>query len=253
MTLLLLLTACRPPEAPDTIEEMMVYGFTHYDDDPAYLIALADKLVPFMESHSEELGEGYEVNALTGEHLTAAGVENEGVDGVVGAAVGLYYNVSLDELAFGLTYPEQADIFETYLAYERLSETDRDCFLEDACETHFCENSVHAAFGAGIEMWNEFSQDSRWIVTEEGERFLVMQVLGPEPVEFSIDWLEVPQQYSFSFVYENDEGVARRVQSIWVEGHIVDADVPESFALNLGINNMLSSAEDLDLWLTAQR
>ena len=86
-----LITACRPPEAPDTIEEMMVYGFTHQADDEEHILALADKLIPFMEAHEEELAEGYEVSALTTEDLAAAEVSADAVDGVVGAAVGMFY------------------------------------------------------------------------------------------------------------------------------------------------------------------
>lgn len=251
MTLLLLLVACRPPVAPTSIEQMMVYGFTNFQEDPEYLVALAGNLVPFMDSHAEELGEGYEVNSLTGDDLTAAGISNDGVSDVVGAAVGLYYEADLTELAYGITYPEQDEIFDSYLEFERLSESPRDCFLDHSCDSHDCENSVHANLGAGIEMWNQFSQESRWIESEDGQRFLVVRVLGPDPIRFSIDWLEVPQQYSFSFVYEQD-GKARRVQSIWVEGHIVDADMPESFALNLGINNMVNAAADMNVWLAEQ-
>ena len=170
----------------------------------------------------------------------------------MGAAVGLPYTVGVDDIAYGLSLPEQAEIFEKYIAYERVSETDRACFLDRSCPSHSCENDVHIDFGAGIESWNSFSQELRLVESEDWGELLVRRVLGPEEVEFSVDWLEVPQQYGFSFVFEVD-GVATRVQSVWVEGRIVGADVPETFALSLGIGGMQRSAEDLDAWLVENR
>ena len=249
---LALLTACRPPEAPDTIEEMMVYGFTHHADDEAHIIALADKLIPFMEAHEAELAEGYEVSSLTTEDLAAAEVSADAVDGVVGAAVGMFYTVDLDAVAFGLSYPDQDEIFESYVEFERTQESPRACFLDRTCPTHDSMSEVHASLGLGIEMWNEFSQDLRWVESEEHGRLLVVRVLGPTPVQFNIDFLQVHQQYSFSFVYQHDDGAASRVQAIWVDGEVVNGDMPESTALNLGISTMVNSAEDLDAWLVAR-
>ena len=111
---------------------------------------------------------------------------------------------------------------------------------------------VGASLGLGIEMWNEFSQDLRWVESEDYGTLLVVRVLGPTPVQFNIDFLQVHQQYSFSFVYLPEDGAASRVQAIWVDGEVVDADMPESTALNLGINTMVNSAEDLDAWLAAR-
>ncbi|MCB9761704.1 MAG: hypothetical protein H6739_17805 [Alphaproteobacteria bacterium] len=247
-----LLTACKPPEAPDTIEEMMVYGFANFDEDPEYIVALADNLIPWMEENREALGEGYEINDLTTEHLVAAGIEDREVDGVVGAAAGLYYTASMDELAFGLSYAEQAEIFEAYLEFDRLRETEQGCFLDHSCPTHDSLAEVHANLGAGIEMWNEFEQVLRWVDGGDWGRLMLVRITGPTPVEFSVDWLEVPQQYSFSFVYPDADGAATRVQAIWVEGRVIGADVPETFALTLGINNMVNSAADLDAWLAAR-
>jgi hypothetical protein len=42
------------------------------------------------------------------------------------------------------------------------------------------------------------------------------------------------------------------VQAIWVDGEVVNGDMPESTALNLGISTMVNSAEDLDAWLVAR-
>lgn len=244
--------ACRPPEAPDTIEEMMVYGFTHQSDDEAHMIALADKLIPFLEAHEAELAEGYQVSSLTTEDLAAAGIETDGVADVIGAAVGMFYTVDLDAVAYGLSYPHQDEIFESYVEFERTQESPRDCFLDRSCATHTSMSEVHASLGLGIEMWNEFSQDLRWIESEDHGTLLVVRVLGPTPVQFNIDFLQVHQQYSFSFVYQADDGAASRVQAIWVDGEVVNADLPESTALNLGISTMVSSAEDLDAWLVAR-
>ena len=248
---LLLLLACKPPEAPDTIEEMMVYGFTNLEDDEA-ILALADKLIPWMQDNRAELEEGYQVQDLSVEDLAAAGIEDAQVDGVIGAAVGLYYAFPVDDIAFGLTYPEQTEIFEKYLSYERLEETDRACFLDRSCPEHTCLNDVHIDFGAGIEGWNHWTQTLRRVDSEAWGELMVRRVLGPDPSEFSVDWLEVPQQHGFSFVY-NEAGAAIRVQTVWVEGRIVGADVPETFALSLGMNGMRKSAEDLDAWLAENR
>lgn len=245
-----LLVGCRPPEAPDTIEEMMLYGFDNYDqEDPTWLVNLGDKLVPWLDSHMEEAAEGFEINALTADNLATAGLDVPVTEGIIGAVVGLDYAIPLDRLGEGLSHLHQETIFQNYLEFERDVQVSRDCFLARECEFFDTADEIHSDVGfLGIEMWSTLTASLRWVELSDGTRALAHRHLGPDPVQFNVDWMSVHQQYSFTFSYERPDGSARRAQAIWVEGEVISDDVSEGALLGIGISAIHNAAEDMEAW-----
>ena len=76
LTLLFLASACTVVDAPEEIEDLVVYGFEHFDDDEEYLIAVGEGLFPWVDENFEELTDGYRVEDLSVENLENAGVED---------------------------------------------------------------------------------------------------------------------------------------------------------------------------------
>jgi len=247
------LIACRPPEAPDTFADMMVFGFVHFEDEePDSLQSLGEKMIPWLDKHIEETQEGYETAPMTPEDLVEAGVDAPDRSSIVGVAVGLDYTVGVDALAGGISHPNQDEIFEIYIDFEREDLTDRDCFLKRDCELHRTNDTLHSDVGLGIELWTEYKTNFRNVDLEDGTKLVLHQSVTNEPVEFNIDAIAVYQQYGFSLAWERDDGTARRAQAMWADMELLDGDAGEGFHLSLTINSMQNGAEDMDAFLNGE-
>lgn len=245
------LLACRPPEAPDTFDEMMVFGFVHFDDeDPASLQSLGEKMIPWLDGHLEETLDGYEIAAMSDESLAEAGVDGQDRGDILGVAVGLDYTADILSLADGISHPSQDEIFEIYIDFERTSDMDRGCFLDRSCEFYRTEDSLHSDVGLGIEFWTDYQTNFRNVDLEDGTRLLLHQSITDHPVEFNIDSLVVHQQYGFSLAWDRGDGTTRRAQAIWADMELLGSDLGENFHLNLTISSMQSGAEDMDAYLS---
>ena len=244
------LMACRPPEAPDTFDEMMVFGFVHFDDeDPASLQSLGEKLIPWMDAHLDETLDGYEIAAMSDESLAEAGVVGQGRGDILGVAVGLDYSVDIQALADGITSPDQDEIFDIYIDFERTSDMDRGCFLARDCERYRTEDSLHSDVGLGIELWTDYRTNFRNVDLDDGTRLLLHQAITDQPIEFNIDSLSVYQQYGFSLAWDRG-GSTRRAQAIWADMEFLDGDLGENLHLSLTISSMKRGAEDMDAYLS---
>lgn len=254
MIALFSLLACKgPPEAPTNLEDIVVFGFSNFEEDPEVIEDLAINVEAWLDGNMEAVAEGYEVNKLKNEDLAAAGVEDPDLSGVVGAAVAYDYSVDTNALAGGISYPSQEEIFESYISFEMATDDDRDCFLAGSCEYFNGEVDLHIDLGAlGLEMENTYTQQLRFVETDSLGTVMLHRNIGPEPGEVNLDIIRIEQQHSFSLAYDYD-GVARRLHALWVEGEIVGADLPDSWALKTGINSMFKSKDDLDAWLVEQQ
>ncbi|MCB9762289.1 MAG: hypothetical protein H6739_20990 [Alphaproteobacteria bacterium] len=254
LPLLLALGACKAPEAPDTIEEMMVYGFENFEaEDPAYMVALAEKLIPWMDNHMAEAEEGYAVNALGDANLAAAGVDATVEEEILGAVTGVDFVAPPEDLAAVYVYPHQDEIFDTYIEFTRETDDDPDCFAEQRCEFFRASDDVHIDMGVlGIEMFNGYDTAFRWIELSDGTKAIAHRNLGPLPIEFTVNFLAVYQQYSFSFSYARPDGTTRRAWTIWADGEVIGADLPESWQISQGVSAMHNAAENINAWLRGE-
>ncbi|MCB9791260.1 MAG: hypothetical protein H6741_00900 [Alphaproteobacteria bacterium] len=255
-TLLLLpfALACKAPEAPDDIEDMIVYGFEHYsEDDPRFLSALGEKLIPWMDQHIDEIGEGYAVHDLTEESLSAAGLDVQVEDGIVGALTGVVFSVPPERLVEAYMHPHQEDIFTSYMEFERSSADDPGCFQDAACDRFTADDFARTDLGVlGIELASTYEASYRWVELEDGSMAVAHRNLGPEPVEFSVDFLAVHQQYSFSLAYARPDGQTYRAWAIWADGEVIGADLPETWQISQGVSAMHKAGGDIETWLTGE-
>lgn len=243
------LPGCRVVEAPDRLEELVVYGFVHFDEeDPAYLQAMADNLIPAAEQHLEALAEGYHVDALTAGDLAAVGIAAD-VTSIIGALGRASYTHALDDVLCGVTWPDKAEVFDAYVSYEILEEEgDRGCFLEGACDRYGfrARQTVEVTLlGASTQ---ELEVGFRHVARADGEPVVVSRVLAPDPIEFSTSLLAVDQQYALVVLVPEGAGT-RRLEAFWVDASMVDVDMPEYFAVNMAVGEMQDQADRVDAFL----
>jgi hypothetical protein len=243
---LLLAPGCKVVDAPDTLEDVVVYGFEHYDEeDPEYLVATHVEMEPLVEANLEALDEGYRVSNLTSEHLEAAGIEDAEVAEIIGAMGVADYTHGLDDVIAIVTHEHKDELFDNFLAYEVTDGTDRDCFLSRECltlEQDVTETTEIALLG---EATRSFHLSFRWVELEDGTWVVFNQSLCPDEIEFSTNIARIYQQYAFVAIYPNGD-TARRVESFWVDAEVIGMDVPDTFAVDNAVGQMKSTAEKVD-------
>ena len=246
--------ACRPPEAPETFEEMMVYGFIHFnDDDPEALIALGDVIIPWLENNLEEIEDGYEIASMTAEDLSEAGVSTSTDISILGVSVGFDYTAGdLVRFTEAMVWEDQEDVFSHFVGFDREVQEGKDCFTTRECERYTAADSLHAEIALGIEFWSDYTVSMRHLTMSDGSPALVHRLIGPEPTEFSTEIINVYQQYGFSFLYNNADNQARRVQALWADGELLSSDAAEGSYLALSITTMKGANNDVNTWMLGE-
>ena len=229
----------------------MVYGFVHFnDEDPEALVALGDVLIPWVDNHIDDLAEGYEIASMTGDDLTESGLGQVTQSDIIGVALGVDYAAgSHERFADAMVFERQEEIFSHFVTFEREILTGEDCFIERECDGFSAADSLYAEIALGIEFWSDYEIALRWIELEDGRSVLLHQLIGPQPTDFSVDFINVYQQYGFSFVYDNDAGQARRVQALWADGELLSSDAAEGGYLALSITTMKNANSDITDWM----
>ena len=244
MPLLLLLLACKPIEAPQDLEELVVFGFDHLDDD-GYPEATAGELIPLADDQFTDLQDGYEVNALSADDLELAGVENPGTPDVIGALGGVDYTHTVNEVVRLLTRGDKEDLYEDEPVYDLLDAGDVDCFVAMTCDTleqRITEGTDVAILGVSTRT---YTQQYRWVQDDDLGPLVLIRTLNPDGMTFDVDWLKVYQQYAFIALFPEGDH-ARRVETFWVDAEFIGMDVPENTAVNQAVGQMAGQAEQVD-------
>lgn len=245
LLLLPLLSGCKVVDAPESLEELVVFGFVHFEDEEDFLIETAEGLIPIAEDSVEELTEGYRVDELTSEDLTAVGIENADVQGIIGAMGLADYTHDIDEVARMISHRQKDELFEDTLEYEVLEESERVCFLDHRCLEYFQRIRETTSVPLLGDATREFDSAYRWVEHEDYGWILFIRTLSPDPVTFSSNVVKVNQQHSFAMLYEPGN-TARRVEAFWVDAQIIGLDVPDSYAVDTAVQSMADRAELVD-------
>jgi hypothetical protein len=256
MNLLLPILALTPGckkavEAPQNLEELVVFGFVHFDDEDVEVLEVTQaNLIPEVNAHEDEMADGYLVNSLTAADLEAVGVVDPNVTEIVGALGVVEYRHSLEEVLAPITAENKDEMFDNFLEFEVLEQGDRDCFLSGECER--LDQTVREK--TQIDMLGEaervYTNSLRWLDGEDLPRGVMIRQLNPDPVEFegSLLNMTVFQQYSFVLIYD-EGGHARRVETFWVDFELVGMNPPDNMAVSNAVKQMGTQAEKIDTWL----
>ncbi len=246
--LLLGLAGCKVVDAPDTLEELMVFSFVHFTDGPEYLDASAEGLAPFRHTFAEELTDGYRINSLTADRLTEAGITRERDNDVIGASGAVGMTSAVLDVATALTHPDLTEVFSSYVDYEATSDDDRACFLARDCASYTQQGSRTVGQGGFGEATQHFDMSFWWVAMPEGQEGFMVRTLAPGETEMTSAFIRIHQFYSLSLIFSDDLGT-HRIEGDWVDAQFIGLDVPDSVALDQAIKSMQSQAEDIDAWV----
>jgi hypothetical protein len=249
--MLLFAFGCTVVDAPEDLDEMMVFGFEHFNDDPAYLAAMTENLVPAVDAQVDAVRDGYRVNDLTIEALASAGVEDGDVSSILGAMGSGDYRHPLDELIVPMLAYNRADLFDNIRSFEIVDEQgDRECFEVGDCDEYefLADQTIDATLLGDASQ--EFTNEWRWIDTDIG-RVLFSRTFTPDGIRFTSDLMVIHQQYGLAVVYPQGDLPPRRVEAFWVDGEFVGIDVPAYFAVQSMARAMGAQATRIDDYLDA--
>jgi hypothetical protein len=250
LMLLLAAAGCEVVDAPEDIEELVTWGFEHFQEQEEYMVAMGDNLLPQIDERFDEVSEGWRVDNLADRHLEAAGVESPDTVSIVGALGAVDYEHELHDVICLVHHPQKDELWpDYYVSYEVTEDTDRGCFLAGDCDDYeaVVEQSVEVPF-LGLST-QTLTRQVRWIHPDDGEAYVVERVLSPTPVVFDTEILEVDQQYSFVLLVPHGTGT-RRVETFWVEARFLDAEVPDYFAVENAVSSMHSQVDRIDRQLS---
>lgn len=245
------LAGCAPAvQAPDTIEEMVVFAFARFDDPPA-LGAVAPEIRAWADTHETDAADGFAVAQLAPGDLEAAGVRAPDVDDLLGALGIADYRAPLDVVVDAITSPDRASIYPNTESFG-VSEVDGDrtCFLAGDCLSYAFTSTETTRVPLLGRSDRVVRNALRWVDDEAGVRWLVMRQVAPDGVSFraEVPLMAIDQQYGVVVLGPRPDGGVRRVEAFWVEARVLGADVPEGFAVQLTVRQFQDSADAIDAW-----
>ena len=254
MLILSMMTACKVVDAPENLEDLMVFGFVNFNEDEKYLEETAEQLLPLINRNEDDLFDGYRVSNLTKADLSAVGVDPpEGKSDILGAMGLVDYTNNVDRVVDAVSRENKHEMFpENFLDYNVLEGSDRSCFLSAECDRldqEVYEKTKVALLGEAERTYNA---EYRWINTEELGDVVFVRQIAPEEMKFSSNLAIVHQQYSFVMLYKKG-GKARRVEAFWVDVEVLNLDVPDSYGVDQAVSQMEKQAERIDAWIDANK
>lgn len=248
---LALAPGCRVVDAPDNLEDLMVFTFAHFDDDDAFLIEAGEALQPLVVQHIDDLSGGYRINNPTEDDLVQAGVPEPDLTHIIGALGQADYRHDIDTVLEVLTHPAKDQIFDDYTHFDLLDSSNRACFLSRECETY--EIRVEQTLKIPLLGQSDatYTQVYRHVEGPDGLPYVFSRVVNPEGVTFSSAIVDVDQQYQVYAMYPHAGGT-RRVEAYWVEAQFVGLEIPDSVAVDQFASSLDNWAEQIDGYIDGQ-
>ncbi len=255
---MLLLPGCKVIDAPESIEELMIFGFMHADEEEeGYGTAFLTNLLPEIDANTEDLEAGYRVNSLTADDIRASLEDPDGIDDdvdITGVSTRTIHQSSMADVVWALSFPDTTQVFDATIVFELGDHTDRDCFLLRACIDY--TYSAHRVLDLGIlgQATQDFSGSFRWVTAEDGTEGALWRTTSPRPAETTSDIMSVHQQYSMDVLFDNGDGSSSRMSAIWIDATLgEEGDIPDSFLVNTSVKQLQDAAGDVDLFITENR
>jgi len=240
-----LLAACAPPEAPEDLQLLAAYIFTHADaDDDAELIAGLENLSAWLDQdHEEDIEEGYQINLLGEEAVSdLEGTDFELTDDLIGAAVAHESTHSVGEFAQVMVAENWEDVIvDQYEYYNKNFTEGEDCMLDKDCLVAKA-SSESELVQLGISIVSKNRIQYRWVETDEGWGIVHHSWLT-EPPEVSSDIVEPNSQFFLSVTLPRDPVV--RIQATWIDTKILGVNVPK----NQVVKTMRDQGDSIELFM----
>lgn len=253
LALAALLTGCgAPPEAPDKLEDLCTYVFTHFDDDdPEELQAGLQNLDAWLNQSDnlEQTVEGYQITNLDQDAIAGIDTSTQKVSGLVGAAVANRHPWSLRQMSVATVTADWAEVVpKNYDVYERTFHKDKSCFPGKDCERIGATAYGEAKFAGLINVVTRNRIQFRWVETEELGWVLLHRSWLTEPAEVSLESIEVNAQYYLAMTLPDGDD-ATRVQATWMDSEYGALPITEDGAKREIVKSMSKQGEAIDEWL----
>lgn len=243
----LLLAACRPPEAPEEFDDLVVWLYAHHqDEDTASMEVGVDALLDWT-LEQEEIEDQYEITSLGEETVDALDEVDRSAEEMVGLAVVTASEYEVDDAAYAMIVAEIDDVYpDTFVEYERQWDGDPDCFMSHECARLEARENYEAHYPLGLETiaesWNQYV----WIEAQTGPTFVQRNWLV-HPPETNSELLEVDEQMYLNMFVPWEGGGHRRLQATWMI--VTQDEIDDSLALNVTGRSMRDNSETLDEYM----
>ena len=246
------LIACKPPVAPEELDDIMSYLFEHHPDwSTAALRAGTENLDNWLNDNQDETWEGFQVSALSQEAVDALDDRERDLTDLIGVAVGYDIPYTVEEVIEVILFADpiefnQGDIVE----YKRtIIEGTEECFADKSCDTLAYTTEALGNYPLNLEVRSKTMNQYRWVSTDMGD-VAVQRTWMTEPAEANWDSINLDQQYYVVASMPHGSGM-RRVEAGWVVMALGDLPVPESIAMNLAIGTLTAFKDKGQAWKEA--
>lgn len=245
-----LATGCKPPDAPEKLEQLTGYLFEHVrDEDPDALEVGVANLNAWLEKNQEEAELGYTIDKLSERVVDDLDNRERDLGDLVGASVAGQITYKPAKVTGVLVTADATKVYpDTYTKYDRNFREDPQCFKSQECDWLTLRAHSIANYSLGLVADSTFDAEYRWVESEHGLA-MVQRTWLIKPVEFSQDWLAVPSQFFLSVNIPMANGHTRRLQATWIDARLGDTPVPEATALDMVIDSMIESDIEVQAWL----
>ncbi|GEM_PF-3778028 len=242
------LLACQAPTpAPARLESLLGFLFERVpDDDTTELDDGAAKLADWMSERVEETSEGYAIDTLTPDQIASTELDQDNED-LVGVSLGFEHAGTTQDYVEALLVPptERRDNFTSYT--REVTAGSEACFTDGSCDYLATETWSTKELGLGVVETSHMRLQYRRLDTANGPG-VIYRAWAAEPPEWTTDLLAIEQSYFLWGFVPDAGGTVRSMQAGWVEATILAADLDYDVVLQLWINGMVSSAEDMEAW-----
>ena len=250
--LLIALSACNVTDAPETIEQLVVYGFAGFDEGAENASTAASGLRPLAAAFGEQLAQGMRVDDLTQADVEAAGITTELEGGIVGVAATVAMAASVEDLVWAWSHPHMDTFLDVTTGFEiRTEYGDRDGFIAGDRDTYAYDGWRRVEMGGLGNSEQEFNRAFQRTVLDDGSTAVVVRDMAPEGAEMDTSWVRVGAQFSFSVFYDEGDD-ALRLDAFWIDAEAIGLELPDYFALDLAVNQMNATAERVDAFISEQ-
>lgn len=242
--------ACRPPEAPETLDDLASFLFAHtWDDDEDYLQPGLENLMLWLDTNFEQTSEGYEVTNITPDAVASVAGEERKLEGLIGAAVGYDIPYPLLDVVDAMLFADPMEVYPgDFEFYDRDFIGDLDCFKARECSRIELQIHLAANYPLGIVGESHTQMQNHWVETDAGLALVHRNWTRWEP-KISVDWLIIHQQYYVATTLPKKDGTTRRLAALWLDAEILNANIPEALALNMTIDTMAKTGDQVAAYL----
>lgn len=250
LALLATLSACVAVEAPEELDELVVWLYeNHPTDDPAYLEAGVDSLVAWIEAE-EEIANRYTISGLGEEAVNGLDETERVAWGLVGMAVITDSEYTVDDAARAMVITSIDEIYPEFVTYQRqwLDESDPDCFVAVDCDRAESLENYEAHYTGNLITVAESQNQYVWVDAATGWTFFQRNWLTVPP-EVNQSLAEVDEQMYLNLFVPRESGGHWRLQATWMDPTLDDID---QAAIGAVAGSMRRNSETLEEYFASQ-